>query len=92
MVEMDEVLEILKTQVAEKKFLDIGKKTADKLGVSKTKLVLAVDRLLGEGYTRYYLQVSQEGTNLRTHVKVLALPGTSYKEVHENLDKVQPIS
>lgn len=80
---------ILKEQVAEKKYLDIGKGVEKQLGVSETQLKTAVAMLEEQGYKKVYLKVEQ-ATNpgKYTSVKVLVKDNVPYSEVYNNRDKV----
>lgn len=80
---------MLKEQVAEKKYVDVGAGVDQHLGVSSTKLSTAVARLREEGYTLHYVKVEQLGTGQQTSMKVLAAPGTSYGEVFRNRAEIK---
>ena len=80
---------MLKDQVAEKGYIDIGSGVEHHLGVSSTKLSTAVAQLQEEGYTVHYVKVEQLGTGQHTTVKVLAGPDTPYSEVFRNRDNIQ---
>lgn len=85
---------VLRDQVAEKKYLDIGTGTEHQvpLGISRTKFNAAVALLMEEGYTRHYVKVPQLGTGNFTTQTVLAAPGTKYSEVYRNRADVQSIT
>lgn len=83
---------ILKDAVAEKKYIDIGAGVERHMGITSTKLSSAVARLKDEGYTVHYLKVEQLGTGRFTSLKVLAAPGTEWKEVNDNRDKIQQVA
>lgn len=82
---------MLKEQVAEKKYIDIGAGVENQLGISQTKLSTAVAMLREEGYTLHYLKVKQLGTGKETTIKVLAAPGVSYSEVARNRAEIKQI-
>jgi hypothetical protein len=82
--------EMLRNQVAEKKYIDVGAGVELHLNVSREKLKAARKVLQDEGYPLYYLKVEQLGTGNQTTLKVLCPPGTSYKDLLDNRDKVQP--
>lgn len=82
---------MLKEQVAQKKYVDIGAGVEHHLGISSTKLSTAVARLLEEGYKRYYVKVEQLGTGKQTTLKVLASPDTPYGEVFRNRGEIKQI-
>jgi DNA-directed RNA polymerase specialized sigma24 family protein len=75
---------MLKEQIAQKKYLDIGTGVENHLGISQTKLATAVAVLQEEGYNVYYLKVKQLGTGKQTTLKVLAAPSVQYSEVSRN--------
>lgn len=85
---------MLKAEVAEKGFIDVGTGTegfinvAGKNGVSSTRLANAVAMLREEGYAYHTVKVTQIGTGLETTVKVLAPPGTTQREIFLNRDKI----
>ena len=82
---------ILKESVEKKDYIDIGVGTERHLGISRTKLMTAVQSLKDEGYTVHYIQVKQVGTGKMTSIMVLAKPGTPYSEVYKNRDKIKLI-
>lgn len=71
---------MLKREVDDKGFLDIGAGVENHLGISKEKLGAAVALLKEEGYTVHTVQVDQAGTGHKTNVKVLGPPGTTYRD------------
>jgi hypothetical protein len=72
---------VLRTEVAGKRFLDIGVGTENYLGVSQTRLNTAVEILKEEGYQVNSVKTQQLGTGKFTKIKVLSAPDTDYKEV-----------
>lgn len=83
---------MLKDQVREKGYIDIGSGVEHHIGVSQTKLGIAVARLREEGYEVHTVQVDQLGTGNKTLVKVLAPPGTTYRDIAANKDKISQIN
>ncbi len=75
---------MLKGQVADKKYIDIGTGVENQLGISQTKLSTAVAVLQEEGYKVHYLKVTQLGTGKQTTLKVLTAPDVPYSEVRAN--------
>lgn len=71
---------MLKREVDDKGFIDIGSGVENHLGLSKEKLGAAVALLKEEGYTVHTVQVDQAGTGHKTNVKVLGPPGTTYRD------------
>ena len=83
---------VLKNSVEKKDYIDIGVGVERHLGISRTKLMTAVQKLKDEGYTVHYVQVDQLGTGKKTSVMVLAKPGTSYSDVYKNKDKIRMVT
>lgn len=85
--------DMLKRQVDEKKFIDIGEGVENQLGISNTKLKTAVEVLKEQGYEVHKVQVDQMmGRNQKTTIKVLAPPGTTYRDVVANKNNIRQIS
>lgn len=82
---------MLKGQVADKKYIDIGTGVENQLGISQTKLSTAVAVLQEEGYKVHYLKVTQLGTGKQTTLKVLTAPDVPYSEVSANRGKIKQI-
>ena len=82
---------MLKTEVADKKYIDIGSGVENQLGISQTKLSTAVAILLEDGYKIHYLKVMQLGTGKQTTVKVLSAPDVPYSEVSKNRSQIKQI-
>lgn len=83
---------MLKAQVAEKKYLDVGTGTEQFIGISKEKLGTAVAMLQEEGYELRPVNMMQLGTTHETRLKVLCAPGTTQKEAWLNRNQIQGIS
>jgi len=83
---------MLKDEVASKKYLDVGVGTENHMGVSGTKLSTAVAMLKDEGYQLHKINVQQQGTGEFTKMKVLVGPDTTFKELVNNQDKIGTIA
>lgn len=83
---------MLRAEVGQKKYLDIGKGVENHIGVADTKLKAAVAILREDGYEVYYLKVRQLGTGKETSIKVLCAPGTTYSELSQNRDQLGQIA
>ena len=83
---------MLREEVAQKKYLDVGSGVENWVGVSKERKDIAISMLKEEGYTVYYVKVPQLGTNKETTMKVLVPPGTTYSEVYRNRGEIKSIS
>lgn len=84
--------DMLKHNVDEKGFIDVGAGVERYLGVSQTKLNTSIAMLQEEGYTVHKFSVEQLGTGQKTNMKVLAPPGTTYPDVLKNQDKIRTIN
>lgn len=91
--ENQKIADVLREQVKEKGFIDIGSGTEIGLGVNENRKKMAVALLKDEGYETINIQVDQQGTKngMKTTVQVLAPPGTTYKDVITNTDKIRSI-
>jgi DNA-binding CsgD family transcriptional regulator len=88
------ITNMLKGQVDEHSYIDIGKGVENHLGITKDKLRTAVTLLKEQGYVEHKVQVDQLGTggNQKTLVKVLCKPETTYLDVKNNRDKIRMIN
>ena len=83
---------MLKEQVNEKKYLDVGKGTEQYLGVSSTKLNNTLALLQEQGYNVHNVQFEQVGTGEKTTMKVLTKGDVPWKEVNEHKFDVLPVA
>lgn len=84
--------DLLKKQVEEKNYIDVGEGVEQSLGISKQMLDNAVITLKNEGYEKINYLETQRGTGLKTTIKILAKPGTTVQEIRANRDKVGMIN
>lgn len=84
--------QMLREQVAEKKFIDVGKGVELHRGISSEKLGAAVKLLQSEGYALHKIPIRQLGTGKDTKVKVLCPPDTTWGELMKNRDRIQQIT
>lgn len=85
---------MLKEQVEKKQFVDVGKGVEYYVGVGRQTLDTAIAHLRDAfGYSVVNVQVPQLGTggNQKTNVKVLAKPGTEYRDVAKNYTQIQSL-
>lgn len=82
---------MLKDQVAQKGYIDVGSSVERHIGVSRGKLDNALAQLEAEGYSVQTVKIQQVGTGEFTTMKVLAPPGTSQKDVWMNRDSIRQI-
>lgn len=83
---------MLKAQVDEKGFIDIGTGVEHHIGVSRTKLDTAVAVLKEKGYEVHNVQIDQLGTGNKTLIKVLAPPGTTYRDIVSDKSKIKQVT
>lgn len=84
--------EVLRKQVDEKKYVDVGLGNEALLGISKEKFGAAKALLKDEGYREYYVKVEQAGMPGKfTTVKTLVPPNTTYSELYKNRFSIQPV-
>lgn len=81
--------DILKDAVAKDKYIDVGKGVNHYLNVSDSKFKAALQKLQDEGYEVQYLKIDQLGTTHQTTLKVLVAPGTEWKDMAKNRDKIK---
>jgi hypothetical protein len=81
-------VDVLKKEVDERKYVDVGSGTENFLNVSRTRLDTAIGVLKAQGYVVHRLALPQLGTGENTQYKVLASPGVKQKEVFLNYDKI----
>lgn len=84
--------QMLRDQVADKKYIDVGKGVELHRGLSSEKLKAAVSILRNEGYELHKVPVPQLGTGKNTSVKVLCVPGTTWGDLMKNRDQIQQIT
>ena len=89
----EEIAKVLKAEVTEKGYLDVGKGAAAQLGVSETKLKEALLILEMDGYETRGIQIPQT-TNPRnkTTVAVLTPPETPYKDIYDHVGDIKQIT
>lgn len=86
--QIQELVEKLKSAVAEQGFVDIGMGASDHLGVTPFVLISAVDILQQEGLTVQKYKVQQKGTENFVNVRVLQEPNkANYKAVFDAINK-----
>jgi hypothetical protein len=83
---------MLKDQVAQKKYLDVGAGIETQTNVSATMLNNAVAVLKAEGYSVHTLPVTQVGTGKDTKMRILVGPETTFGELSRNRDHIKQIA
>lgn len=84
--------DMLKNEVADKKYVDVGHGTELYLGISKERLNSAVTLLEREGYKVYPIPIEQMTGKNKTTFKVLVPPGVSFKDTISNKDKIRQVT
>ena len=81
----------LKDRLKEVNYIDVGKGAEEWVGLSSTGMTNTLHLLEQEGYVVHKVDIPQLGTGKMTTTKVLCAPGTEWKEVKNNIDKIKPI-
>jgi DNA-binding CsgD family transcriptional regulator len=91
---LDSTVEFLKSQVDSKQYLDVGTGTEYYVGsgVARGRMDNAIAKLKEQGYELIPMQIDQQGTGNKTNLKILAPPGTTYKDIASDKSKIQTIT
>lgn len=99
---LQQTANMLKKEVEEKKYLDVGAQVQRdlpignnpevRIGISKDKFDTAISMLKEEGYQVHPIRIRQVGTGEFTRYRVLAGPGVTQREVFLNQDKIRTIT
>lgn len=81
-------VDVLRKSIDEQGSIDVGRGVEAHLGVSGTHLNSAVTFLKDEGYRLDYITYTQLGTGYKSKAKVLSAPGTDFKDIVANRDKI----
>ncbi len=83
----------LKDQVDAKGMIDVGTGVELNLGISETRLNAALKQLEDEGYSVINKVMVEQATNPGnyTQMRILAKPGTTRKDIYNNLGDIQTI-
>lgn len=81
-------INILKEAVEKDKYVDVGKGVNQHMGISSDRLIKARKSLEQDGYTCETMNIKTTGGNF-TNIQVLAKPGTTRKELLDNLTAVK---
>lgn len=86
------IANMLKDEVAKKKYIDVGTGVETLIGITDNKKKLALAMLKQEGYVIHYHKISQMSNPGKfTTMQVLAPPGTTYSDFKKELTKIQQI-
>lgn len=81
----DATVDVLKRNVDEKRYIDVGEGVASSLGITEYRLQTAVQALQNQGYEVHNIQVEQvNNPGKKTTVQVLCEPGTTWKDLRYN--------
>ena len=91
--QLENTANILRESVANKTYIDVGEGVERSLGIPRTKMDAALQKLKDEGYVVHPIQVSQinSPSGQKTTVLVLAPKGTTGRELYLNMDKISLI-
>ena len=81
----DATVDVLKSNVKEKHYIDVGEGVASGMGITKTRLDTAVQQMVNDGYVVHTVKVEQvNNPGNFTTVKVLCEPGTEWSDLYKN--------
>lgn len=87
---LSNTVNILKSSLDEKEYIQVGLGTETQLGISRTQLKTALKMMEEEGYLVRYVNVVT-GPGRKTSIEVLTKPDVEYSELAKNLDKIELI-
>ncbi len=82
---------LLKERVDQYDYIDVGSGAEAYIGISRTKLKASLAALKEEGYEIHDIYIPQvtDPKNKNTTVQVLTKPGTTDKELYDNMDHIK---
>lgn len=83
--------DMLRQEVEDKKYIDVGRGVENHIGISKTRLNTAVAVLREEGYKVEYIKIPT-GPNQFTRQKVLTKKDVTYSELYKDRDNVKQVN
>ena len=84
--------DVLEKEILDKGPIDVGIGTERNLGISRTKMDVAIEMLVDKGYEKHNIKIEQATNPGKfTTVEVLAPPGTKWSELYYNLDKINSL-
>jgi transposase len=82
-------VDVLKRNVDEKRFIDVGDGVASGMGITKNRLDTAVQEMVNEGYSLHNIKVEQVNNPGKfTTVAVLCEPGTTKAELYSHMHEI----
>lgn len=88
---LDSTVSVLKENINENQYLDVGKGVSHRMGISSTVLNNAVAVLNEQGYSTHKIKVQQLGTGEMTTLKIVAPADVPYREIVTNQDRIKAI-
>lgn len=85
-------VDMLKQQVEDKQYIDVGSGVEYQLNISKTKLSNALAKMQELGYRIFYRRETQLGTGKETTIKVLAKPDADWHHFKDNPELIRQIN
>lgn len=86
---VENLANVLKEQVEDKTYLDVGKGVEIQLGVKRTQMKPAIALLKEQGYKQHWVKVEQATNPGKfTSVQVLTKDDISWPQVYKNRDKI----
>lgn len=86
-------VQMLKRELSEKKYLDVGKFVERDLNIPRKKFDAALQYMKDEGYTLETIMIPQATMkNQTTNVLTLAKPGTDKDEIYKNIGDIESIT
>lgn len=85
------VANMLKDNVEQKKYVDVGLGIEQQLGISRTKLKASISLLEEEGYRTHRFDIEQVGTGKKTNMMVLTKEDVTYPEILKNKNQIKMI-
>ena len=91
---LDSTTDVLREAVKNKTYIDVGEGVERSLGIPRTKMDAALQKLKDEGYVVKPIQVSQINSpnGQKTTVLVLAPEGTTGRDLYLNMDKISLVN
>ena len=88
--ELESTVDVLRDAVKNKTYIDVGEGVERSLGIPRTKMDAALQKLKDEGYEVKPIQVAQinSASGQKTTVLVLAPEGTTGRDIYLNMDKI----
>ena len=88
--ELENTVNVLRDAVKDKTYIDVGEGVERSLGIPRTKMDAALQKLKDEGYEVKPIQVAQinSASGQKTTVLVLSPEGTTGRDLYLNMDKI----